>query len=119
MEAHHAVKLGAAINDLVASGKIKAPVAIGRSFRWNSSRNAVAGQPAARAANSDAASDAVANSPDLADLLHAGRGVSWLSVQGTGERVEGCEPRAAFVVIDGKPKTAERVGRLITKDFAF
>jgi urocanate hydratase len=114
-----AVQLGAAINDLVAQGAIKAPVAMGRSIRQTEGGNPLASQPLAHAANPQASVQGLADSPQLAALLHSARGASWLSVQEAAEPAQGHEPRAAFIVIDGKPNTAEHVERFFAKDFAF
>jgi len=109
--ASEAIRLGAAINDLVARGEIKAPVAMGRSFRQRD-RDPRPAQPLAQPASSHVLAQAIPDWPELAALLHAASGASWLSVQATAESAEGREPSAAFVVIDGKPQTAEHVGRL-------
>ena len=114
-----ASKLGVAINDLVAAGAIKTPVAMGRSIRQSRARNLLGSyHPLAQAANSGTAGEALADSPELRALLNAGKGASWLSVHASGGADEGGERSAAFVVADGSPKTSERIERLFAKDFA-
>jgi urocanate hydratase len=101
MRAGEAIKLVLAINDLVARGEIKGPVAIGRPIRRNRSTSPLLGQPSAQAA-----------------LLDAANGASWLSLQAAAGPDEGLESTSSFVVLaDGKPKMAERLARLFANDF--
>jgi urocanate hydratase len=119
MSADDASKLGVAINDLVAAGAIKAPVVMGRSIRQSRSRNLLGiYHPLGQAANSGTAGEALADSPELRALLNGGRGASWLSVHASRGADEGGERSTAFVVVDGSPKTSERIERLFAKDFA-
>ena len=119
ISAGDASKLGAAINDLVAGGAVKAPVVMGRSIPQSRATNLLGSQPPAQAANSLAASQALADSPELRARLDAARGLSWLSVHASSGANEGGERSAAFVVIDGSAKTKERIELLFAKDFAF
>lgn len=119
ISAGDATKLGAAINDLVARGAIKAPVVMGRSIRQSRAPNLLRSQPPAQDANSGAAGEAPADSPELRARLDAARGASWLSVHASSGADKGGERSAAFVVIDGSAKTKERIERLFAKDFAF
>ena len=131
MRAEEAIKLAMAINDLVARGEIKAPVAMGRSIRRNRGGSLLSSQPPAQAVNSGAAPRALADGQALegaleralAALLLAARGASWLSLQAAVAPDENpdknLEPSSSFVVVaDGKPKMAERLERLFANDFA-
>jgi urocanate hydratase len=114
-----AMKLGTAINDLVARGEIKAPVAIGRSSRQNRGRSPLDSQLPAQAANSGSLAQALADSPALAAILHAASGASWLSLQATAGPDQSWEQSSSLVAVaDGRPKTAEGIERLFADDFA-
>jgi urocanate hydratase len=117
ISADDASKLGAAINNLVARGAIKAPVIIGRSIRRSVGRSLPGSQPLVQAADSGAAVQALVDSPELRALLDAARGASWLSVPANPGADEGGERSAAFVAVDGSAKTQERIERLFAKDF--
>ena len=118
IRADDARKLGAAIHDLVARGEIKAPVVMGRSIRQGKGQNLSRVQPLAQSANSSAAAQALADSPELPALLDAGRGASWFSAYAGSGAGENRRPTAAFVVIDGGRETPERIARFFGKDFA-
>jgi urocanate hydratase len=117
ISADDASKLGAAVNDLVARGEIKAPVAMGRSIRQSRSWDLPRSQPPAQSANSSASGQALGDSSDFAALLDAARGAAWLSVHTSTGADEYRGRTAAFAVLDGSPKTSERIERLFAKDF--
>src|SRR5438309_2050558 len=119
MRADEAVKLSAAINDAVARGEMKAPVAMGRSIRQKRAKNLPGSQPTAQAVNSAAPAQALADWPGLPALLDAATGASWLALQVGAATGESWEQGASFAVVaDGKPKTAERIERLLANDLA-
>lgn len=132
-----ATKLGTAINDLVARGTIKAPVVMGRSIRQNRSRGPLGNHPASQARggigeilrspqrpqndkqSSSKAAGALADWPALAQVLNATAGASWLSLVAASPSEGYREQIAAFaLVIDGQPKTPDRIARVFAKDFA-
>jgi urocanate hydratase len=114
-----AIKLGIAINDLVARGEIKASVAIGRSIRHNRGKSPLGSQPPAQTANSGANARALADPPALAAILHAASGASWLSLQATAGPDQSWEQSSSLVAIaDGRPTAAERIESLFAHDFA-
>ena len=113
------LKLSAAINDAVARGEMKAPVAMGRSIRQKRAKNLPGSQPTAQAVNSAAPAQALADWPGLPALLDAATGASWLALQVGAATGESWEQGASFAVVaDGKPKTAERIERLLANDLA-
>jgi urocanate hydratase len=117
ISADDASKLGAAINDLVARGEINAPVAMGRSIRQSRSWNLLGSQAPAQSADSSAGGQALGDSPEFAALLDAARGAAWLSVHASTGADE-CRGRtAAFAVLDGSPKTSERIERVFSNHF--
>jgi urocanate hydratase len=119
MRADEAIKLVRAVNDLVARGEVKAPVAMGRSMRQKRGKSSSSGQPAAQAVNSVMSEQALADWPGLRALLDSAFGASWLAVRVNGVTDQAWEQSASSAAVaDGKPKTAERIERLLTSDFA-
>ena len=119
MRADEAIKLFIAVNDLVARGEVRAPVAMGRSIRQKRGESWPSGQAAAQAINSAMSERALADWPGLPALLDVASGASWLAVRVNGATDESWEQSASFAVVaEGKPKTAERIERLLTNDFA-
>jgi len=118
MRPDEAVKLSAAINDMVSRGEMKAPVAMGRSIRQRRAKNLPGSQPAAHV-NSAVPAQALADWPGLPALLDAAAGASWLALQVGAAAGESWEQGASVAVVaDGKPKTAERIERLLANDLA-
>jgi urocanate hydratase len=117
ISADDAGKVGGAVNDLIARGEIKAPAAIGRSIRQSRSWNQPGSQPPGQSANSSAAGQVLADSPELRAILDAARGASWISKH-TSTGADECRGRsAAFVVLDGNPKTSESIERVFSSHF--
>src|SRR5947199_1477808 len=104
---------GVAINDLVARGKIEAPVVIGRDHLDCGS---VASPYRETEAMKDA-SDAVADWPILNALLNTASGASWVSFHHGGGVGIGYSLHAGQVTVaDGTPEMAKRIERVLTND---
>jgi urocanate hydratase len=106
-------KAGAAFNDLVASGKVEAPIVIGRD-------HLDAGSVASPYRETEAmidGSDAVADWPILNALLNTASGAAWVAVHhGGGVGIGKSIHAGAQVVADGTIDGAERLNRVLTND---
>ncbi len=106
-------KAGLAFNKLVAEGKVKAPIVIGRDHLDCGS---VASPYRETEAMLDG-SDAVADWPILNALLNAIGGASWVSVHHGGGVGIGNSIHAGMVVVaDGTEEAAQRLERVLTYD---
>ncbi|MGD8896177.1 MAG: urocanate hydratase [Acidobacteriota bacterium] len=106
-------KMGLVFNDLVRSGRVKAPIVIGRDHLDGGS---VASPNRETEAMRDG-SDAVADWPILNALLNAVAGATWVSVHHGGGVGMGYAIHAGMVVVvDGTDDAAERVERVLTTD---
>ena len=106
-------RAGLAINDLVRSGKVKAPVVIGRDHLDSGS---VASPYRETEAMRDG-SDAIADWPILNALLNVAAGATWVSVHHGGGVGIGNSIHAGMVVVaDGSDEMAERLERVLTTD---
>ena len=106
-------KFGVALNDLVASGELKAPVVIGRDHLDTGS---VASPFRETEAMRDG-SDAVADWPILNALLNTASGASWVSFHhGGGVGIGNSLHAGQVVVADGTPEMRERLERVLTND---
>jgi urocanate hydratase len=106
-------RAGAALNDLVASGRIRAPVVIGRDHLDSGS---VASPYRETEAMADG-SDAVADWPVLNALLNVASGAAWVAVHHGGGVGMGKSIHAgAQVVADGTADAADRLDRVLTND---
>jgi urocanate hydratase len=106
-------RAGLAINELVRSGKVKAPVVIGRDHLDSGS---VASPFRETEAMLDG-SDAIADWPILNALLNVAAGATWVSVHHGGGVGIGNSIHAGMVVVaDGGGETAERLERVLTTD---
>jgi urocanate hydratase len=104
---------GLAINDLVRSGQVSAPVVIGRDHLDSGS---VASPYRETEAMKDG-SDAIADWPILNALLNTAAGATWVSVHHGGGVGIGNSIHAGMVVVaDGTDETAERLERVLTTD---
>jgi urocanate hydratase len=104
---------GLAFNDLVASGKITAPIVIGRDHLDSGS---VASPYRETEAMKDG-SDAVADWPILNALLNTASGAAWVAVHhGGGVGIGKSIHSGAQVVADGTPLGAQRLERVLTND---
>jgi urocanate hydratase len=106
-------KAGLAINELVASGALRAPVVIGRD-------HLDAGSVASPYRETEAmrdGSDAIADWPILNALLNVAAGATWVSVHHGGGVGIGNSIHAGMVVLaDGSADAAERLERVLTTD---
>src|SRR5690348_5158879 len=106
-------KAGLAINDLVRSGEVKAPVVIGRDHLDSGS---VASPYRETEAMRDG-SDAIADWPILNALLNVAAGATWVSVHHGGGVGIGNSIHAGMVVVaDGTDAAAEKLERVLTTD---
>ena len=104
---------GEAINDMVASGELKAPIVIGRDHL---DAGSVASPNRETEAMRDG-SDAVADWPILNALLSTAGGTSWTSVHHGGGVGMGLAIHAGVVIVaDGTPEMKERLNRVLTND---
>ena len=106
-------KAGLAINELVRSGRVSAPVVIGRDHLDSGS---VASPYRETEAMRDG-SDAIADWPILNALLNTAAGATWVSVHHGGGVGIGNSIHAGMVVVaDGSDDAAERLERVLTTD---
>lgn len=106
-------KIGLLINDMVRSGELSAPVAIGRDHHDTGS---VASPFRETEAMKDG-SDAIADWPILNALLNASSGATWVSVHHGGGTGIGNAIHAGFVLVaDGTDETAEKIKRVLNAD---
>jgi len=106
-------RAGLAINELVRSGDVKAPVVIGRDHLDSGS---VASPYRETEAMRDG-SDAIADWPILNALLNVAAGATWVSVHHGGGVGIGNSIHAGMVVVaDGSDEMAERLERVLTTD---
>jgi urocanate hydratase len=106
-------RFGAALNDLVAKGKVSAPVIIGRDHLDSGS---VASPYRETEAMRDG-SDAVADWPILNALLNAVNGAAWVSVHHGGGVGMGLSIHSGLaVLVDGTADAAGKIERCLTGD---
>ena len=106
-------KLGLVFNELVRSGRVKAPIVIGRDHL---DAGSVASPNRETEAMRDG-SDAVADWPILNALVNAVGGASWISVHHGGGVGMGYSIHAGMVIVaDGSAKASERLQRVLTSD---
>lgn len=106
-------RFGKIINDMVGSGEISAPIAIGRDHLDSGS----VASPYRETEGMKDGSDAIADWPVLNALLNAVSGASWVSVHHGGGVGIGYSLHAGLVVVaDGTPEGEKRVVRCLTND---
>jgi urocanate hydratase len=106
-------KMGIVFNDLVRTGKVRAPIVIGRDHL---DAGSVASPNRETEAMRDG-SDAVADWPILNALLNAVAGATWVSVHHGGGVGMGYSIHAGMVVVaDGTEGAAGRLQRVLTTD---
>jgi urocanate hydratase len=106
-------KAGLIFNDLVASGKVKAPIVIGRDHLDSGS---VASPYRETEAMADG-SDAIADWPILNALLNASSGATWVAVHhGGGTGIGKSIHAGAQLVVDGTPDAANRISMMLKND---
>jgi urocanate hydratase len=106
-------KFGLAINELVASGSVQAPIVIGRDHLDTGS---VASPFRETEAMRDG-SDAIADWPILNAMLNVASGASWVSFHhGGGVGIGDSLHAGQVIVADGTPEAARRLERVLTND---
>ena len=106
-------KFGVALNDLVASGELSAPIVIGRDHLDTGS---VASPFRETEAMRDG-SDAIADWAILNAMLNVASGASWVSFHHGGGTGIGTSLHAGQVIVaDGTPEMRERLERVLTND---
>ncbi|HEY7381002.1 MAG TPA: urocanate hydratase [Gaiella sp.] len=106
-------KAGLAINELVRSGTVSAPVAIGRDHLDAGS----VASPYRETESMRDGSDAIADWPILNALLNTAAGATWVSVHHGGGVGIGNSIHAGMVVVaDGTADAAARLERVLTTD---
>ncbi len=106
-------KMGKIFNDLVAKGKVKAPIVIGRDHLDCGS----VASPNRETEGMKDGSDSIADWPILNALMNAIGGASWVSVHHGGGVGIGKSIHAGMVVVaDGTEEAAKRIERVLTYD---
>ena len=107
------VKAGLKFNELVASGKVKAPIVIGRDHLDSGSVASPNRETEAMKDGSDAISDwAILNA-----MINAVGGATWVSFHHGGGVGMGYSQHAGQVIVaDGTPEAAARLTRVLTTD---
>jgi urocanate hydratase len=102
-----------AINELVKSGEIKAPIVIGRDHLDTGS----VASPNRETEGMLDDSDAIADWPLLNALVNTAGGASWVSIHNGGGVGIGYSQHAGMVVVaDGTENSKRRLGRVLTSD---
>ena len=105
--------MGLRFNGLVRTGRVAAPIVIGRDHLDTGS---VASPNRETEAMRDG-SDAIADWPILNALLNASAGATWVSVHHGGGVGIGYSLHAGMVIVaDGSPEADERLARVLTCD---
>jgi urocanate hydratase len=106
-------RFGIALNDLVASGELSAPIAIGRDHLDTGSVASPFRETEAMLDGTDAVSDW----PILNALLNVASGASWVSFHhGGGVGIGNSLHAGQVIVADGTPEMRERLQRVLTND---
>ncbi|HZQ88596.1 MAG TPA: urocanate hydratase [Gaiellaceae bacterium] len=106
-------KAGLAINELVRSGAVQAPVVIGRDHLDAGS----VASPYRETESMRDGSDAIADWPILNALVNVAAGATWVSVHhGGGVGIGNAIHAGMVVVADGTADAAERLERVLTTD---
>ncbi len=106
-------KMGKVFNQLVASGKVSAPIVIGRDHLDCGS----VASPYRETEGMIDGSDAIADWPILNAMLNCIGGASWVSVHHGGGVGIGNSIHAGMVVVaDGTPEAEKRLERVLTYD---
>jgi urocanate hydratase len=106
-------RAGVLFNELVRTGKVKAPIVIGRDHLDSGS---VASPYRETEAMADG-SDAIADWPILNALLNTASGATWVAVHhGGGTGIGKSIHAGAQLVVDGTPDAARRAQLMLTND---
>ena len=104
---------GEAINDMVKSGELDAPIVIGRDHLDCGS----VASPNRETENMKDGSDSVADWPILNSLLSTSGGASWVSLHNGGGVGIGLSIHAGLVIVaDGTLEMKKRINRVLTND---
>jgi urocanate hydratase len=106
-------KAGLKFNELVASGKVKAPIVIGRDHLDSGS----VASPNRETESMKDGSDAISDWAILNALINAVGGATWVSFHHGGGVGMGYSQHAGQVIVaDGTPEAAHRLERVLTTD---
>jgi urocanate hydratase len=106
-------RAGLRLNELVASGMVKAPIVIGRDHLDSGS----VASPNRETEGMLDGSDAIADWPLLNALVNAVNGATWVSIHHGGGVGIGYSIHAGQVIVaDGTPEAARRLERVLTSD---
>jgi urocanate hydratase len=106
-------QFGLAINDLVASGAVRAPIVIGRDHLDTGS----VASPFRETEGMKDGSDAIADWPLLNAMLNVASGATWVSFHhGGGVGIGDSLHAGQVIVADGTPEAARRLERVLTND---
>lgn len=106
-------RAGLKFNELVASGKVAAPIVIGRDHLDSGS----VASPNRETEGMRDGSDAIADWPLLNALVNAVNGATWVSLHHGGGVGIGYSIHAGQVIVaDGTPEAARRLERVLTSD---
>ena len=106
-------KAGKVFNDLVASGKVKAPIVIGRDHLDCGS----VASPNRETEGMIDGSDAIADWPILNAMINAVNGATWVSLHHGGGVGIGYSQHAGMVIVaDGTEAAGRRIERVLTSD---
>ncbi|HEU4994704.1 MAG TPA: urocanate hydratase [Gemmatimonadaceae bacterium] len=106
-------RFGVALNDLVATGELSAPIVIGRDHLDTGS----VASPFRETENMRDGSDAVADWPILNAMLNVASGASWVSFHhGGGVGIGNSLHAGQVIVADGTPEMRVRLERVLTND---
>jgi urocanate hydratase len=106
-------RFGVALNDLVASGEISAPIVIGRDHLDTGS----VASPFRETEGMKDGSDAIADWAVLNAMLNVASGASWVSFHhGGGVGIGNSLHAGQVIVADGTPAMRERLERVLTND---
>ncbi len=106
-------RFGVALNDLVASGELSAPIVIGRDHLDTGS----VASPFRETEGMKDGSDAIADWAILNALLNTASGASWVSFHhGGGTGIGNSLHAGQVIVADGTPQARRRLERVLTND---
>lgn len=106
-------KAGLAFNELVRTGKVKAPIVIGRDHLDTGS----VASPNRETESMLDGSDAIADWPVLNALMNTAGGASWVSLHHGGGVGMGYSIHAGMVIVaDGTPEAEEKLSRVLRND---
>ncbi len=106
-------RFGVALNDLVASGQVQAPIVIGRDHLDTGS----VASPFRETESMKDGSDAIADWPILNALLNTASGASWVSFHhGGGVGIGNSLHAGQVLVADGSADMRVRIERVLTND---